>query len=117
MSDWTYSTIKAMATDLRKEGKHCTVPDLLALSYQNDPFFSGSPTEIKNGEWFKELWERFQCGQGVHLRRIHYRIVSQEKPVLLPNSIAIREHHRLLAVPLPGWEACAIPGLCSCIGL
>ncbi len=63
----------------------CRVTDLIALSSQNDPFYIGSPTDIKHAEWFTNLWDKFGFQSGVHLRRIHYRIVSQETPVLLPD--------------------------------
>ena len=85
--NWSYSKIKRMAADSRNDGKPCTVPDLLALSTHNDPFYSGSPAEIQKAVWFKELWDRFQCGQGVHLRRVHYKAISQGKPVLLPDGM------------------------------
>jgi hypothetical protein len=47
----------------------------LSLS-QNDPFRSDTPAQIAEGKWFTEIWERFGLGQGVHLRRIHYLLVS-----------------------------------------
>lgn len=56
------------------------IPDLLALARQNDPFFVGSPSQVRLGEWFADLWERFGFIDGVHLRRVHYRLVSEHVP-------------------------------------
>lgn len=33
------------------------------------------------GEWFAALWERFGYTSGVHLRRIHYQLVTREPPL------------------------------------
>jgi hypothetical protein len=63
----------------------CRVTDLIALASQNDPFYVGTPFSVALANWFAELWERFGYTNGVHLRRIHYRLISQEKPVNLPN--------------------------------
>lgn len=75
-----YETIKQLA---RESGQR--VSDLIALAPQNDPFYTGTPNDWALAEWFAMLWQAFGYGEGVHLRRIHYQIVSQEPPVLLPN--------------------------------
>lgn len=54
------------------------IPDVLALARQNDPFFCGAPAQVVRAEWFAELWYRFGFSTGVHLRRVHYRLVSVE---------------------------------------
>jgi hypothetical protein len=54
------------------------------MSRNRDPFFAGSPTEICKAEWFFGLWEAFRFQEGIHLRRIHYRLVSNETPVKMP---------------------------------
>ena len=51
------------------------IPDLLAMSCQNDPFYI-MPAQKKQAEWFANLWSRFNLPRGVHLRRIHYKLVS-----------------------------------------
>lgn len=53
------------------------VTDLIAMAPQNDPFYAGTKAGLAKATWFAELWERFGFTTGVHLRRIHYRIVSQ----------------------------------------
>lgn len=56
------------------------IPDLIAMARQNDPFFVGSPAQTRMAEWFAELWENFGFSTGVHLRRVHYRLVSEYSP-------------------------------------
>ena len=52
------------------------IPQLLALARQNDPFFAGAPASQDMAEWFGRLWRTFHYDTGVHLRRVHYQIVS-----------------------------------------
>lgn len=61
-----------------------SVKELLALDPKNDPFYSGSKGDCQKAEWFTSLWHQFNFVSGVHLRRMHYRIVSQEIPVTMP---------------------------------
>jgi hypothetical protein len=68
-----YERIKRLAKELG-----CTIPELLVLARQNDPFFVGSKTDLAMAEWFADLWLRFGYTTGVHLRRVHYQLVSQE---------------------------------------
>ena len=68
-----YEKIKALARERR-----CLVTDLLVLARQHDPFFAGSETCREMAEWFAELWRRFGYTTGVHLRRVHYQLVSQK---------------------------------------
>ncbi len=77
-----YRTIKEYA---RQTGQRVT--DLIALAPQNDPFYMGTPNDWTIAEWFAGLWRVFGYAAGVHLRRIHYQIVSQNPPVLLPNGL------------------------------
>jgi hypothetical protein len=53
---------------------------LLVMSRNYDPYFKGTPAHWRNARWFAELWERFGFSDGVHLRRMHYRIVSTPDP-------------------------------------
>jgi hypothetical protein len=68
--------------DIKKLAKErdCTISDLLVLARNNDPFFIGSPAQVRAAEWFANLWESFDFTTGVHLRRVHYRLVSQRSP-------------------------------------
>jgi len=62
-----------------------TLGKLLVLAPQNDPFNTGSDTQVLQAEWFAELWQRFGFGSGVHLRRVHYRLISQAEPPVMHN--------------------------------
>jgi hypothetical protein len=61
----------------------CRRDELIGLSPDNDPFYKGTPAHLSAADWFAELWERFGYRDGVHLRRIHYRIVT------LPNGTTV----------------------------
>ncbi|HEY6408870.1 MAG TPA: hypothetical protein VIY29_15520 [Ktedonobacteraceae bacterium] len=75
-----YETIKQLAKEMS-----CKVTDLIPLAPQNDPFYTGTPSDWMLGEWFARLWQAFGYQDKVHIRRVHYQIVSQRSPVLLPN--------------------------------
>ncbi len=75
-----YDDIKQLA---RETG--CRAADLIVLAPNNDPFYAGVPNRRERAKWFAELWDRFGLHHGVHLRRIHYLLVSQPQPVLWPN--------------------------------
>lgn len=72
-----YEDLKELALE---EGVN--IPDLLALARNNDPFFCGSPAQLDKAQWFADLWQRFGYSTGVHLRRVHYRLVSQHGPTM-----------------------------------
>jgi len=74
-----YEQIKQLA---REEGRKVT--DLIVLAPQNDPFYTGTPGDWSLGEWFAALWHSFGY-QKAHVRRVHYQIISQKPPVMLPN--------------------------------
>jgi hypothetical protein len=70
-----YSKIKALAKELKVSFK-----DLIALAPCNDPFYMGQAAQIEKAEWFHSIWEAGSFPTGVHLRRIHYWLVSQKTP-------------------------------------
>ena len=75
-----YEEIKLLA---RETGQRVT--DLIPLAPQNDPFYTGTPNDWALAEWFAGLWHVFNYTTKVHIRRVHYQIISQRPPVLLPN--------------------------------
>jgi hypothetical protein len=75
-----YDRIKALADETGAPTRN-----LLVMAKANDPFFAGSPTDVANNKWCADLFERFGFGTGAHLRRIHYQVVSQASPVLMPD--------------------------------
>lgn len=54
----------------------------MILNPGNDPFYAGAPAREMHARWFASLWKRFGFTDGVHLRRIHYKFISQETPIL-----------------------------------
>ncbi len=74
-----YGRIKQLA---KEQG--VTINDLIVLAPQNDPFYTGTPNDLALGEWFASLWQAFGL-ERAHIRRVHYQIISQDPPVLLPN--------------------------------
>ena len=78
--DFNYETIKALA---KESGLKTT--DLIALAPANDPFYVGRPSEVETAQWFADLWHQFGYGRGIHLRRVHYQIVSQDPPMKRPD--------------------------------
>jgi len=76
-----YESIKVLAKQLKRP-----VTELIALSSQNDPFYVGTEKDKTLGGWFKDLWDEFGYTNGVHIRRMHYAIVSQNPPVRFPPS-------------------------------
>ena len=65
-----YATIKALSVSQK-----IILNDLIALAKSNDPFFCGSETDIKKAQWFKNIWDKFDCQSGTHIRRSHYRLI------------------------------------------
>mgnify|MGYP001111769005 CR=1 FL=1 len=90
-----YEKIKRLAKE-----KKCNVTDLLILARQNDPFYTGSATQKAMAEWFAELWQRFGYSTGVHLRRVHYQLVSQEDA----NQVLQMKHLKLVHYQLVSQE-------------
>lgn len=78
--NYNYEEIKQLA---KQTGQRVT--DLIALASQNDPFYTGTPTDWALGQWFAGLWHAFGYQDKVHIRRVHYQIISQTPPVALPN--------------------------------
>jgi hypothetical protein len=75
-----YDEIKQLA---KATGQRVT--DLITLAPQNDPFYTGTPGDWALAEWFAGLWHAFGYTTKVHIRRVHYQIISQDPSVVLPN--------------------------------
>ncbi|MCF7994703.1 MAG: hypothetical protein K9L88_07675, partial [Chromatiaceae bacterium] len=61
------------------------VKDALAMSPGRDPFYCGQPAQLRDAQWFAELHSALDIGANVHLRRIHYRLISQTEPPVKPD--------------------------------
>jgi hypothetical protein len=65
------------------------VPDLIALAPGNDPYYApGTPAGIRDRQWFLRLYSELGFEKAwlvdkhtMHLRRMHYVLISQNKPV------------------------------------
>src|SRR6266511_4628699 len=77
-----HDDIKSLAKELGRPAK-----TLIALSENNDPFYIGPQRQIM-AEWFADLWDRLDISAGVHIRRIHYVVVSQAESVRMPDAKA-----------------------------
>ena len=67
---FNYEGLKALAQELGRPAS-----TLFALAPQNDPFYV-TPAQQAAAAWFAGLWQDHGA-PGSHLRRIHYRLVSQ----------------------------------------
>src|SRR3954452_1688927 len=76
-----YDRIKVMSAELSRPAH-----TLIALAPDNDPFYI-TPARRAAAEWFAELWERLGAGAGMHVRRFHYLIVSQETPIEMADGV------------------------------
>jgi hypothetical protein len=74
-----YDGIKQAA---REDGQR--VADYLALAPVNDPFYI-TPGQREAAEWFVARWKELGLYRGVHLRRVHYTLVSQSPRVKKPD--------------------------------
>ncbi|KXB06573.1 hypothetical protein AKJ51_03480 [candidate division MSBL1 archaeon SCGC-AAA382A20] len=74
----TRPTCKEELEELQKMYGVSNKKEMLALSSNNDPFNAGTPKDLKMARWFADVWNRCGFQEGVHLRRVHYRILSEE---------------------------------------
>lgn len=72
--------IKSLAKELDRN-----INDLLVLSPKNDPFYIGSKTHKLWADWIYGYWKNFGYSREVHIRRIHYQLVSQAETVIMPD--------------------------------
>jgi hypothetical protein len=67
-----YDEIKKLAAELGRP-----VSTLIALAPVNDPFCITTARRA-GAEWFRNnVWKLLKPSEGIHLRRLHYRLVSQ----------------------------------------
>ena len=74
MEETPHAVMKRIAKELG-----WSLKDLRVLTANNDPFHSGTPAEKESAEWFVEWWRWLGFDQSrVHLRRMHYALVSRD---------------------------------------
>jgi hypothetical protein len=77
-----YESLKRLARE-----RKCKVRDLFALSTNRDPFYV-LPYRERNAHWAADLWQRLNPQGLVHVRRLHYAVVSlAERPLKLNGKI------------------------------
>ena len=80
----TYEELKALA---KEEGR--PLESMYALSGSNDPFIVDMPRRQEAAEWFARFWREFAAESSrLHIRRIHYRLISSTRPFQRPNGEA-----------------------------
>jgi predicted nucleic acid-binding Zn-ribbon protein len=72
-----YESLKALALQLDRPES-----TLVGTTLNNDPFYAGQGRRKKAAEWFLDIWNTYKCRTGIHLRRIHYLLISQENGVV-----------------------------------
>jgi hypothetical protein len=80
MTDLDHEGLKALAKKLRRP-----LYTLHVLDAHTDPFLAGQPARLRDAEWFAQVWNRVGGARGFHLRRLHYRVMSQDPPILMPD--------------------------------
>jgi hypothetical protein len=70
-----YEAVRQLTQELGRPASTLTV-----LAFDADPFVCGSPRHVASAEWFAALWQQ-HMNAGGHLRRLHYRLVSQAAPI------------------------------------
>lgn len=72
-------TVTSTAPDVGELAKRLgvSIGSLIVLHQNADPYNAERvPSRAKGAAWFAEIWKRFDLGDGVHVRRIHYILVS-----------------------------------------
>jgi hypothetical protein len=66
-----YDRLRAATTTLRRPLK-----SLYVLDHHNDPFGVEAQGRRQRAEWIANLWPQLGFTAGVHIRRVHYKLVS-----------------------------------------
>jgi hypothetical protein len=103
-----YEDIKRLAKHLKRP-----VTELMVLAPKNDPFYAGQPARRTKAVWFAHLWQEIALATA-HLRRIHYRLVSLDPPMLKPDGIAVHQHGAGLGTPPGRRENRPVLGASAC---
>lgn len=83
-----YNAIKALKKKLRTMGYKVNIPDLLVQANHSDPFYAGSPAQIRDAKWFASLWKALGWAtKYFHIREGHYQTFSQKTPTKKPNGL------------------------------
>ncbi len=83
MSVRPIDALKQMAKSFGVAKQH-----LLVLAAANDPFNSGTATNVVMAEWFARLLDEHDLPAGKHLRRHHYLLTTLDTPIVMPNGVS-----------------------------
>jgi hypothetical protein len=75
-----HESLKALAKKLGRPLYTLHVQDA-----HTDPFLAGQPARLRDAQWFADVWNAVGGVRGFHLRRLHYRAMSQNPPLLMPD--------------------------------
>ena len=75
--EWIVALQRHLNASRARGTKKLRIPDLLALSMNSDPYWAGGVMNSRLAKWFAGVWRDMGVESGVHLRRIHYRLVSK----------------------------------------
>ncbi|SIO54815.1 hypothetical protein SAMN05443247_07909 [Bradyrhizobium erythrophlei] len=73
----SHADLKELSLRLRRR-----IKTLYTLGEPNDPFLAGQPSRTKRANWITDLLEGMDLPQRVHDRLVHYKLISQDAPVL-----------------------------------
>jgi hypothetical protein len=73
-----HARLKELSKELRRPMHTLTVT-------RRDPFAAGMPERKVKAEWFAGVWRTMHMRIGAHIRRVHYRLISQPTPILMPS--------------------------------
>lgn len=82
-----HEAIKTLAGELNR-----SLRKMIVLTADNDPFVADRGARLEHAQWFTEIWDRLIPPDGVHLRRLHYILMSTA--ALLPNGGPYTNTHR-----------------------
>lgn len=74
-----------IAARAKRDG--CSYLDLLAAGAENDPFYIGSDTQIEQALWFANAYRQCDRKKPLHLRKLHYWLISPGQKRRLPAPI------------------------------
>jgi hypothetical protein len=72
-----HADLRDLAKTLRRK-----LSTLFTLGDANDPFVADHNFRSKHAYWIAALFERFEIRSRVHVRLVHYKLISQKTPVL-----------------------------------
>jgi hypothetical protein len=88
-----HATLMALAERLGKP-----LYTLHVMASNTDPFLAGMRARLRDAQWFAKVWNDLGAKRGFHLRRLHYLVVSQDPPVLLPDGTPYINTQRCAAI-------------------